>query len=242
MEEQEQVQNQHSNNIIGIGVEREIYSKPYFSYHYAYKKLIRSPYSFAKKSKLEGIESSIFPYFKDINFNIMFLNISSKGNYVNFSFNQLGEDVSSLGIIPLGKANSFSIKLSDLGKENIPHREIYPEPSLEDFDISKSNLNLITRIISDFSPQFFCIGFDADKSLNFNEIHLEVYPNDDFEGAKHFINTLRQYGISNISSFEKYILNLKKFSHLKFKIKDAEIKNIKYYRSINVILPNFYYE
>lgn len=233
------MQDRINNSNIGIGIEKEIYSCSYFSYHYGYKNLINS------NTNLIQLENLFFPYFKKINFNVIFLNISKKGNYLNFCLknnpNYL-ELEKYLNIRCSGNASSFSLKVDDLGKNNIIHREIYAKPDLKNFKFSPSNLNTINHLIEIFKPQFFCIGFDCmDKKLNLNDIHLELYPNKNIASMKHFLNILEKLGVSDISCFKKYFLDFRKFSHIKIRIKESEITNIKYYRSINVSLPNFYY-
>jgi hypothetical protein len=146
----------------------------------------------------------------------------------------------NLGIKKYGTADSFSIKLNDIGKENLIHREIYVRPNLQDFDINKDQIN---SIIKDFNPSFFAIGFDVEKeAANFQDLHLELYPHRSISSSKRFINTLNGYKIFSSNKFEKYFLNFKKFSHIKIRIKQNQITNIKYYRSINVNVPEFYYE
>lgn len=229
--------------MIGIGIEKEIFSNNYFSYHYGYKNLKDFPYN--KKSKLIDQEKILLKYFEDIDFNVLFLNISSKGNYVNFCMNDKNEQTyekikNNLGIKKYNSADSFSIKLNDLGKENLTHREIYVRPNLQKFDINEKQIN---SIIKDFNPSFFAIGFDVKKeSANFDDLHLELYPHRSISSSKRFINTLNTYGILCSNKFEKYFLNFKKFSHIKIRIKKDQITNIKYYRSINVNVPEFYYE
>lgn len=229
--------------MIGIGIEKEILSDNYFSYHYGYKNL--NDFLFNKKSKLIEQEKLLLKYFKDINFNVLFLNISSKGNYVNFCMNDKSNKTydiikSNLGIKKHGIADSFSINLNDVKKENLIHREIYVRPNLQNFNIDHEKINLI---IKDFNPSFFAIGFDVEKeTANFEDLHLELYPDRSISSSKHFINTLKRYGVVCSSEFEKYFLKFKKFSHIKIRIKKNKISNIKYYRSINVNVPQFYYE
>jgi len=227
----------HSN--FGIGIEREIYSKPYFSYHYGYRYLSQMNSS-NEKSKIFYFEKVLREKFEHIDFHIIFLNISSKGNFINFVVKDR-KNLDSLGIIPIRDANSFSMNIENIFEKNIDHREIFPRPNLDDFNIAKSTLNTINDTISKFCPIFYCIGFDScNGKLNYNNVHLELYPEKNIVGLEEFINILKTYGI-NTNSFEKYFLNFKKFSHVKFKIENGEIKNIKYYRSINVNIPEFYY-
>lgn len=235
--EQQQVVQLHSN--FGIGVEREIYSQPYFSYHYGYRNLSQIPIRH-RNSKLYQIEKVIKDKFKDINFQILFLNISSKGTFVNFVLKDK-TNFDSFGIIPVRETNSFTVALNTIGGNNIPHREIFPKANLDEFDIGIETLKVVKEILSKFHPIFYCIGFDAkDGKLNYNDIHLELYPEKHIVGLEDFINILKDYGV-NTSPFEKYFLNFKKFSHVKFRVDNGEIKNIKYYRSINVNIPEFYY-
>lgn len=224
----------------GIGIEKEIYSSSYFSYHYGYKNLnqipIRNP-----KSKLYKIENTIKKHFCDINFHILFLNISSRGIFVNFVLDNKN-NLNKLGIIPVKDTNSFTLNFNDLGNSNISHREIFPKSNLNNFEIKNNNFIILNDILSKFSPIFYCIGFNQhSNNLDYNNIHLELYPEKNIDGMEHFINTLKTYSI-NTSSFEKYFFDFKKFSHLKIRVNDGSIKNIKYYRSINVNIPEFYYE
>ena len=233
------MQDRINNSNIGVGIEKEIYSCSYFSYHYGYKSLVNS------NTNLIDIENLFFPYFKKIDFNVIFLNISKKGNYLNFclkpksGYSQIKDN---LGILCSGNASSFSFKIDDLGKNDILHREIYAQPNLNDFDLSISNLNKINQIISDYDPQFICIGFNGKgQKLDLNNIHLELYPRKNIRSMGRVINTLEKIGVSDTSCFKKYFLNFKKFSHIKIRLQNSEITNIKYYRSINVNLPDFYY-
>lgn len=235
--EQQQVVQLHSN--FGIGIEKEIYSKPYFSYHYGYRNLSQIP-TRSSKSKLYQIENLIKKKFDSINFQILFLNVSTRGTFVNFVLKNK-DNFDSFGIVPVRETNSFTVALDTIGGDNIPHREIFPKANLDEFDIQTDTLNVVKEAISKFCPVFYCIGFDAKNGkLNYNDIHLELYPEKNVVGLEDFINILKDYGV-NTSPFEKYFLNFKKFSHIKFRIDNGEIKNIKYYRSINVNIPEFYY-
>ena len=229
----------HSN--FGIGIEKEIYSQPYFSYHYGYKSLSQIPER-ETSSKLFKIESIIKEKFENINFHILFLNISRRGTFVNFTLKDQSkyDEVNKLGIIPIRNQNSFTFNLNDIG-DDIPHREIFPKANLDEFDMGTNTLDMTREIISKFNPIFYCLGFDGCQGkLNYDTVHLELYPQNTIDGSKGFINILKIYGI-NTDPFERYFLNFKKFSHVKFKIENGEIKNIKYYRSINVNIPEFYY-
>lgn len=236
--EHKQVVQSHSS--FGIGIEREIYSKPYFSYHYGYRCLSHMSAS-NKRSKIYHLEKILKEKFKDFNFQIIFLNVSSRGNFINFVLKDK-INFESLGIVPVRDTNSFTIRLDDICGNDIPHREIFPKANLDEFNIESNTLNIVKNIISKFCPIFYCIGLNAlNKNLNYNDIHLELYPKQNIMGLKDFINTLKIYNIDT-DPFEKYFLNFKKFSHIKFRVKNGEIKNIKYYRSINVNIPEFYYE
>ena len=193
-----------------------------------------------ERSKVYHLEKLLKEKFKNINFHIIFLNVSSKGNFINFVVKDK-VNLDSLGIIPVRDTNSFTINLKDISGENIPHREIFPKANLDEFDIQNNTLSVVKDIISKFCPIFYCAGFDScDGNLNYDDIHLELYPEKNVVGLEDFINILKTYGI-NTEPFEKYFLNFKKFSHVKFRINNGEIKNIKYYRSINVNIPEFYY-
>jgi len=235
--EQQQEAQLHSN--FGIGIEREIYSQPYFSYHYGYRDLSQIPIR-SSKSKLYQIENLIKKKFANINFQILFLNVSKRGVFVNFVLRDR-DNFNSLGIVPVLETNSFTALLDTIGGRNIPHREIFPRANLDQFNTQTITLDVVKKVIFQFCPVFYCIGFDAkDGKINYNDIHLEIYPEKNVVGLEDFINILKNYGI-NTSPFEKYFLNYKKFSHIKFRIDNGEIKNIKYYRSINVNIPEFYY-
>jgi hypothetical protein len=237
--EQQQAAQLHSN--FGIGIEREIYSQPYFSYHYGYKSLLQMPER-NSCSKLFEVEKKVKEKFKTINFHILFLNISRRGTFVNFTLKDQEnyDEIQKLGIIPIKNQNSFTFNLDDIGGD-IPHREIFPKANLDEFDITYKTLNVTKEVISKFNPIFYCIGFDGcNGKLNYDTIHLELYPQHNIGGSKDFINILKTYGI-NTTPFEKYFLNFKRFSHVKFKVESGEIKNIKYYRSLNVNIPEFYY-
>jgi len=235
----EQRQEVQLRSNFGIGIEREIYSQPYFSYHYGYRDLSQIPIR-SSKSKLYQIENLIKQKFANINFQILFLNVSKRGVFVNFVLKDR-DNFNSLGIIPVLETNSFTALLDTIGGSNIPHREIFPKANLDEFNIEIATFNMTKEIISKFNPIFYCLGFDGyDRRLNPNTIHVELYPQNTIQGSKEFINILKTYSI-NTSPFEKYFLNFKRFSHIKFKIENGEIKNIKYYRSINVNIPEFYY-
>jgi len=237
--EQQQAAHLHSN--FGIGIEREIYSKPYFSYHYGYRSLSQIPER-RDNSKLSLIEKTIKEKFENINFHILFLNISCRGTFVNFTLKDQSkyDEVNKLGIIPIRNQNSFTFNLDDIGVD-IPHREIFPKADFTDFDILNDTLTTLEDVVSKFDPIFYCLGFDGcEGKLNYNTAHIELYPQNNIEGSKGFINILKTYGI-NTEPFEKHFLNFRKFSHIKFKITNGEIENIKYYRSINVNIPEFYY-
>lgn len=227
----------------GIGVEKEIYSSSYFSYHYGYKSLLHIPKR-NNNSKLKNIENIIKEKFKNINFMVLFLNISSRGNFVNFVLKDKNnyDDLNNIGIVPIKDSNSFSLNLNDINKTDIPHREIFPKPNLNEFPIPHETLKVLHKTISDFSPIFFCIGFDGrNNELKYDDIHLELYPEKNIFGSEDFINSLENYNIC-VDPFKRYLLDYKKFSHIKVRIVKDEIKNIKYYRAVNVKIPEFYYE
>jgi len=237
----EQQQAARSLSNFGIGIEREIYSQPYFSYHYGYRSLSQIPKR-KTNSKLFKIETTVREKFENINFHILFLNISRRGTFINFTLKDQSnyDKIEKLGIIPVKNRNSFTFNLNDVGTD-IPHREIFPKADLNEFDIETNTLNATEKIISEFNPIFYCLGFDGCQGkLNYNAVHLELYPQNNIQGSKEFINILKTYGVTT-DPFEKYFLNFKRFSHIKFKIERGKIKNIKYYRSINVNIPEFYY-
>ena len=236
----EQQQAAQLRSKFGIGIEREIYSKPYFSYHYGYRSLSQIPER-KPNSKLFEIENSIKEKFENINFHILFLNVSSRGTFVNFVLTDK-TNFDETGIIPVRDTNSFTARLYDIGGKNIPHREIFPKANLDEYNIGIDTLKVAKQVISDFYPIFYCIGFDScNGQLNYDDVHLELYPEKNTVGMEDFINTLEKYGV-NTKPFVKYFLDCKKFSHIKIRINNGEIKNIKYYRSLNVKIPQFYYE
>lgn len=229
--------------MFGIGLEKEIYSQSYVSYHYGYRSIEQIPKR-KSSSKLFEIENKIKENFTDINFQILFLNISKRGVFVNFTVKDEIErqKVRKLGIIPIRDANAFSINLKDIGGYDIPHREIFPKPNLNEYPITDQSRKIINDLNSRFTTVFCCIGFDGyNGKLNYNDIHFELYPEKHTSGLEDFLNNLNDYKI-NTKPFEKYFLNFRKFSHLKFRILNDQIENIKYYRSINVNIPQFYYE
>jgi len=237
--EQQQAARLRSN--FGIGIEREIYSQPYFSYHYGYKSLSSIPER-SPNSKLYNIENKIKEKFENINFHILFLNISRRGTFINFTLKEQEnyDEVKKLGIVPVRNQNAFTFNLNDSGND-IPHREIFPKPNLDEHNIGKETLSMMKKVISNFNPIFYCIGFDGCAGrLDYDTVHLELYPQNNIGGSKEFINILKTYNI-NTDSFEKYFLDFRKFSHIKFKIENGKTTNIKYYRSLNVNIPEFYY-
>jgi len=230
-------------NSFGIGVEKEILSNSYFSYHYGYRNLEQMPQRLLN-SKLYSLENMIKEKFENIPFQIMFLNFSSRGVFVNFTLKDENDrsKLNELGIVPIKDTNSFSFNLHDIGFKDIIHREIFPKANLEDFDVEKKTKDIANEIIKNFLTVFYCVGFNGQNGvLSTNELHLELYPEKHVPGMEDFLNNLKKFQIDT-TPFEKYFLDFRKFSHLKFRILDGEIKNIKYYRSINVNIPQFYYE
>jgi hypothetical protein len=227
----------------GIGIEKEIYSSSYFSYHYGYRNLKQIPER-KPNSKLFTIENIIKEKFENIPFQIIFLNFSSRGIFVNFTLKDEKDrsKLNELGIVPIQQTNSFSFNLHNIGSNDIIHREIFPKANLEDFNVEKKTKDVANEIIKNFLTVFYCVGFDGQNgTLNTNELHLELYPEKHIPGMEDFLNNLKKFQIDTIP-FKKYFLDFRKFSHLKFRILDGQIKNIKYYRSINVNIPQFYYE
>jgi len=238
----EQSQAEHTPSKFGIGIEREVYSNPYFSYHYGYRSLSQIPER-DPRSKLFEIENRVREKFKNINFHILFLNVSNRGTFVNFTLKDQSkyDELKTLGIVPVKNQNSFTFDLYQEGMD-IPHREIFPMPNLDEFPIGTETLECAKKTIKDFGTMFECIGFNGcNGSLDYDDMHLELYPEKNGVGMEDYINTLEKYGV-NTKPFAKYFLDYKKFSHIKVRIKKGEIKNIKYYRSLNVKIPQFYYE
>ena len=232
----------HSDDV-GIGIEKEIYSDPYFSYHYGYKKLKSHSDIFLPKSKISRIEKDLFESFKNIDFQIIFLNYSRRGTFVNFvSKNDLSEDEQNfLHIKPFGKTRSFTIPINN---KEFKHREIYAGlrlNNLNDFDLSNDNKEKIQEIFESCDGRFFCLGFDVNNKVpNLNDLHLEVYPKKNIYSCEKTLEYLQKNKCKEQFYYEKYFYDFFKFSHVKFRILDSKIKNIKYYRSINVQIPKFY--
>ena len=68
---------------------------------------------------------------------------------------------------------------------------------------------------------------------------MEFYPKENIVDRENIIKNLKNY-VKDTSHIEKYIYNQKRFSHIKFRVKNGELKNIKYYRSITVDIPDYY--
>lgn len=237
----------HSNEI-GIGVEKEIYSDPYLSYHYGYKKLTSHSTSQLQNSKISKIEESLFNTFQDIDFILILLNYSRRGTFINFTLtNQIKEsEKERLFVKPYGDARSFTIPFNN---KEFKHREIYPTVGSDgtgfiyEFNLNDKTAYTAHRILEECDPAFYCTSFNVCNSVpDFNEIHLEVYPSKNTNSSKKVLNYLEQCGCKDISEYQKYILNYKKFSHVKFRIIEGQIINVKYYRATNVNIPDFYNE
>lgn len=235
----------HSSEI-GIGVEKEIYSNPYLSYHYGYKKLVSHSTNDLLNSKISKIEKELFSTFKDIDFILLLLNYSRKGSFVNFTLtNEITElEKERLFIKPFGDARSFTIPFNN---KEFKHREIYPTVGSDgtgfiyQFDLNDKTAYTTHTILDECEPAFYCTSFNVCNSVpDFNDIHLEVYPRKNIDSSKQVLRYLQKCGCEDISRYEKYILNYKKFSHVKFRVVDGEIINVKYYRAINVNIPDFY--
>jgi len=228
---------------IGIGIEKEIYSDSYFSYHYGYKKLKSHTNISLPKSKISKIENELFEVFKDVNFNLIFLNYSKRGVFVNFTLkdNITENEKKILSIKPYGNARSFTIPFKN---EKLKHREIYSilKPTdLNNFNIEEESYRKIIEINQRCQARFFCLGFDVENSSpNFRDLHLEIYPRKNPDSCQQILSYLNEYNISNQKCYEKYFLDFKKFSHLKFRLLNNNVNNIKYYRSINVNIAKFY--
>ena len=224
---------------------RSIYSDSYFSYHYGYKKLKSHSDSFSSKSKILKVENDLFEYFQDIHFQIIFLNYSRRGVFINFIANDhlTKQQEERLGIKPFGNARSFTIPFKN---NQIKHREIYSLlrlHNLNDFDISKNAKNKIKEIFTSCDARFFCLGFDvSNQNPNLNDLHLEIYPKKNIYSCEKSLDYLQICGCRDRVDYEKYFYDFSKFSHIKFRLLNGKIKNIKYYRSINVQIPKFYNE
>jgi hypothetical protein len=224
---------------VGIGVEKEILSSPYFSYHYGYKEAKSCKYS----KKICRIENTFFPYLRKVPFNIAALNVSKKGNFIfiamkNESDKELFEK--KLKIKLINNTTSFAINVDDLEKDNKVIRQLYTNNSPSDFSFSCSTNKIVENLISKFDSHLVCFGLNSfDENLYYDDIHLELYPKYDTQTRNSFIKELKNY-VNDILFVEKYIYDLKRFSHLKFRIKNEEIVSIKYYRSVNVDIPDYY--
>jgi len=224
-------------NKIGIGIEKEIFSDPYFSFHYGYKKLIGYKYG----KKLNEIENSFFPYFKDINFNIIALNISKKGNSI-FVVPPHDHKLikNKLNIELINDPSGFGIKIEDLPKENKFIRQIYSTVNPLDFPLPGDNKKFLEKLIFEFDPKLIAFSINSlGKKLFYDDVHLEFYPKEKIVDRENIIKNLKNY-VKDTSHIEKYIYNQKRFSHIKFRVKNGELKNIKYYRSITVDIPDYY--
>lgn len=232
----------HSDEV-GIGVEKEIYSDPYFSYHYGYKKLKSHTDIFLPKSKISKIEEKLFDWFKDIDFEIIFLNFSRRGTFVNFVSKEFltEKEKKILSINPFGDTKSFTIPLNN---QDFKHREIYPMlrlNNLNDFNLSEKSKEKISEIFESCDARFFCLGFDVcDGNPNLNDLHVEIYPKKNIYSCEKSLEYLKKCGCNKIFEYQKYFYDFLKFSHIKFRLLDDQIKNIKYYRSVNVQIPKFY--
>lgn len=224
-------------NKIAIGVEKEIFSDPYFSFHYGYKKLIGYMYG----KKLNEIQNSFFPYFKDINFNKILLNISKKGNSIFVVCPQDHKIIKNkLNIELINDPSGFAIRIEDLPKENKIIRQVYSWIDPLDFPLPNDNKKFLKKLISEFDPKIICFGINSlGKEIFYDDVHLEFYPKEKIEDKENIIKNLKNY-VKDTSHIEKYIYVSKRFSHIKFRVKNGEIKNIKYYRSVNVDIPDYY--
>ena len=224
-------------NKIGIGVEKEIFSDPYFSFHYGYKKLISYKYG----KKLNQIENSFFPYFKNINFNIIALNISKKGNSIFVVSPQDHEIIKNkLNIELINNPSGFGIKIEDLPKENKIIRQLYSKIDPLDFPLPNDNRKFLEKLIFEFDPKLICFSINSlGEEIFYDDVHLEFYPKEKIEDRENIIKNLKNY-VKDTSHIEKHIYDPKRFSHIKFRVKNGEIKNIKYYRSITVDIPDYY--
>ena len=224
-------------NKIGIGVEKEIFSDPYFSFHYGYKKLISYKYG----KKLNQIENSFFPYFKNINFNIIALNISKKGNSIFVVSPQDHEIIKNkLNIELINNPSGFGIKIEDLPKENKIIRQLYSKIDPLDFPLPNDNRKFLEKLIFEFDPKLICFSINSlGEEIFYDDVHLEFYPKEKIEDRENIIKNLKNY-VKDTSHIEKCIYDPKRFSHIKFRVKNGEMKNIKYYRSITVDIPDYY--
>lgn len=230
-----------------IGVEKEIFPGNSFSTHHGYRKRMTLQ---PDGSKLHQVEKLLFEKLFGVDFQVIFLNMSTDGfaatvcmpgdnsketlNLIESNFN--------FKIQHREWFNGFSVRLSDLDKPNYIHRELYPKPDLRYMKLNKRVINLITDLRMRLESKFICLSMNcSNEEVLTDEIHLELYFDQEEEVIKNMLNVLETRYKIDTSNFASKLLDVDKFSHLKVLIKDGEINKIKYYRSINAILPDYYY-
>lgn len=230
-----------------IGVEKEIFPGNSFSTHHGYRK--RKTLQ-PEGSKLHQVEKKLFEKLKGIDFQVVFLNMSTSGFAASICMK--GHDSKeTLNVIEKNFGfkiqnrewfNGFSVVINDLDKENYIHRELYPKPDLRYIGLDKKTINLITDLRIRLGSKFICLSMNCtnEKVLK-DEVHLELYFDQEEDVIAKMLNVLQTRYEIDTSKFENKLKNVDKFSHLKVLIRDGEINKIKYYRSINVILPDYYY-
>jgi hypothetical protein len=234
-----------------IGVEKEIFPGNSFSTHHGYRKRLSLQ---LEDSKLHRVEKILFDKLKGIDFRVVFLNMSRHGFAASICMHGYGNDTKeTLRLIEdnfnfkIQKTewfSGFSIRLDDLDKENFIHRELYAKPDLRYMGLDRKTINRITDIRMRMKSKFICLSMNcSNENVLYDEVHLELYFNSDKKVLEEMLNTLREKYHIDVDKFSEKILDeIYRFSHLKFMLKNGEINKIKYYRSKNVFLPDYYYD
>jgi len=228
-------------------VEKEIFPGNSFSTHHGYRlKKTLQP----EGSKLHQIEKKIFEKLFDIDFSCVFLNMSIRGFAVSVcmaghesekSLNKI-ESNFNFKIQRREWFNGFSIFVDDLDKDNFIHREFYPKPDLRYMNLDKETIACITDLRLEFKSSFICLTMNCtNEEVLKDEVHLELYFNKEEEDMQHMLHILQTKYQIDVNKFSDKLKDVNKFSHLKLVIKNGEINKIKYYRSLNVLLPDYFY-
>lgn len=230
-----------------IGVEKEIFPGNSFSTHHGYRK--RQTLQ-PEGSRLHTAEKKLFEKLSGIDFQVVFLNMSIEGFAASVCMK--GHDsIETLNTIEKNFNfkiqhrewfNGFSVRLDDLDKENYIHRELYPKPDLRYMGLDKKTINLITDLRIRLGSKFICLSMNCNnKEVLKDEMHLELYFEQEEDVMEKMLYVLETRYKIDVSNFASKLRDVDKFSHLKVMIKNGEINKIKYYRSKNVILPDYYY-
>lgn len=232
-----------------IGVEKEIFPGNSFSTHHGYRKRMTLQ---PEGSKLHQAEKKLFDRLKGIDFQVIFLNMSIDGFAASICMpgdntNSVLDKIESNFNFKIQKRewfNGFSLRLDDLDKPNYIHRELYPKPDLRYIGLDRKTINVITDLRIRLGSKFICLSMNCDNEKVYkDEVHLELYFEQEEDLMIKVLQTLRERYNANIPQniHNKIMGEVDKFSHIKVMIKDGEINKIKYYRSVNVILPDYYY-